>query len=107
LESLGSSGSLRGFSIECWAWPVPTTGELLVVVEWPAFGIPQSSAAIDSSPIAEGARRAQPVWPEDAGKPSHLTRGGMRAQPEGLLGISVDVQVKSGRIATDPSCDFP
>ena len=54
-----------------------------------------------------GARRAQPVWPEDAGKPSHLTRGWMRAQPEGLLGISGDVQVKSGRIATDPSCDFP
>jgi hypothetical protein len=74
LEVSGGGGSESEFQTDCWAWPVPTAGELLVVVEWPAFGIGETRTAIDASLIADAAGRARPVWPEDAGKPSHLTR---------------------------------
>jgi len=92
LESLASNADLQGCSTEYWAWPLPTHGELVVVVEWPAFGIPQSSTAVDFSLLTEAARRARPVWPEDAGKPSHLPRGGVCPPQGGPTGIVADVQ---------------
>lgn len=74
LEINGGGGSQNEFRADCWAWPVPGPGDLQVVVAWPAYGIAETRTTLDGAAIAEAAARARPVWPEDAGKPSHLTR---------------------------------
>lgn len=73
LEPKGGGGSDREHSQVVWAWPLPGTGDLRVVVEWPAFGIDETTVPIDGGMLGEAARRARPVWPEDADKASHLS----------------------------------
>lgn len=65
------------------AWPLPTEGEVRIVVEWPERGIPETSAAVDAAVLAEAAAQARPIWPEDAGKPTFLSpQAVMRAWKE-------------------------
>lgn len=71
LESQSGGGSDREYSQEYWAWPLPGSGPLGLVVEWPAFGIGETTASIDCSLLIAAAERAQPVWPEDGGRDSH------------------------------------
>jgi hypothetical protein len=75
LDEQGGGGSDREYSQQYWAWPVPTSGELLMVVEWPAFGIPETAAGLDAAVLVEAAGRSHPVWDEDATRPSHMSRG--------------------------------
>jgi hypothetical protein len=77
LEEGSGGGSDRHYSWEYWAWPLPTDGELQFVCEWPAYGIPESFAPVDATVFVEAATRAFPVWPDDAGRASHLTRSAM------------------------------
>ena len=77
LDEHGGGGSDWSYSHEFWAWPVPEAGPLRVVVEWPAFGIAETSTEIDGRLIADAAARARPVWPEDAGRASHFARVGV------------------------------
>lgn len=74
LESHSGSGSDREYSQEYWAWPLPGAGPLEMVAEWPAFGIDESKASVDGALLVAAAGRAQPVWPEDAGRLSHVSR---------------------------------
>ena len=74
LEEHGGGGSTEEYSHEFWAWPLPDGGPLRIVVEWPAFGIPETAVAVDADLIAKGAARARSVWPEDADGRSHLSR---------------------------------
>lgn len=75
LESQSGGGSDREYSQEYWAWPLPGTGPLQFVTEWPAFGIDETTVWIDGSLLADAATRARPVWSEDADKASHHSRG--------------------------------
>ena len=84
LESQSGGGSDREYSQEYWAWPLPGSGPLGLVVEWPAFDIGETTTSIDGSLLIAAAERAQPVWLEDAGRDSHVSRGAvMRAAQEG------------------------
>lgn len=84
LESHSGGGSDREYSQEYWAWPLPGSGPLALVVEWPAFDIGETTTSIDGSLLINAAERSQPVWPEDAGRDSHVSRGAvMRAAQEG------------------------
>ena len=74
LDEHGGSGSDREYSLEYWAWPLPGPGELRFVAEWPAFGIPETAKAVDAELLITAAASARPVWPQDAGRASHLSR---------------------------------
>ena len=50
---------------EHWVWPLPPTGPLAFVCEWPARGIPESRAEIDAGVILEAAGRAVTLWPDE------------------------------------------
>jgi len=77
LESGSSGGGGREYSWEYWAWPLPVEGELRFICEWPGFKIPETAAAVAGGALIDAARRAFPVWPDDADRASHMTRGGM------------------------------
>jgi len=74
LDEQGGGGSDSAYTQHYWCWPLPTEGELRVIVEWPAFGIPETSTTIDATLLAEAATRARPVWEDDADVPAHLSR---------------------------------
>jgi hypothetical protein len=75
LESRSGRGSADEYSQEYWAWPLPGPGPLSLVVEWPAFDIVETATSMDGSLLIEAAARAKPVWHEDAGRDSHVSRG--------------------------------
>jgi len=75
LQTHSGGGSDREYSQHYWAWPLPTAGPLRFVVEWPSFGIEETTVSIAGDLLVEAAGRARPVWPEDAGKDSHVPRG--------------------------------
>jgi hypothetical protein len=74
LDSCSGGGSDREYSQQYWAWPLPATGPLRFVVEWPAFGIDETTVTIGGELLVEAATRAQPIWSEDAGMTSHVSR---------------------------------
>lgn len=83
LEFDGGGGSDSERSQDYWAWPLPGPGQLRIVIEWPAFGIDETTGSIDGELLVEASKRARPVWPEDTSKPSHLSRRAiMRATRE-------------------------
>jgi len=83
LEPRGGGGSDRRYEQQYWLWPIPATGELSFVVEWPAYNIPETVKTIDAQLLLEAAERAHSVWPEDADRPSHLNHGAvMRAMKD-------------------------
>jgi hypothetical protein len=65
LMHAGGGGGANGDSVhDYWLWPLPPPGKLVVVCEWPAFGIPETSAEIEAELILEAADRARAMWPE-------------------------------------------
>ena len=74
LEERGGGGSELHYRHDYWAWPLPVGGPLRCVVEWPEFGIAETSAEIDGALITDAAARARPVWPDDAGRAAHIAR---------------------------------
>lgn len=46
-----------------WLWPLPPLPTLRVGVEWAARGIPETVTTLDSAPLLDASRSAQPVWP--------------------------------------------
>lgn len=68
-HSLTRSGGVGGggedtyrFDDGMWLWPLPPEGPLEVVVQWPAFDIPESHVVLDSAPLLALAAQARPVW---------------------------------------------
>jgi len=76
LECEGSSGSPADMGMEVYLWPLPPPGPVVVVTEWPTFGIPETRVDLDAEAIADAAQRARPVFAADARLPSHETRLG-------------------------------
>ena len=50
-----------------WAWPLPPSGPLELVCEWPMFGFAETRVGIDAQLILDAARRSVQLWPEDGG----------------------------------------
>jgi hypothetical protein len=63
---MGGGGPHSMFS-RWWAWPLPPSGPLEFVCEWPDFGIPETRAGIDAQLILDAAGRSIQLWPEDEG----------------------------------------
>jgi hypothetical protein len=66
IASLHSGGSRQDTVHRYWLHPLPPEGPLTFVASWPGWGVPETSAEIDSTLISEASRRAVRLWP-DAG----------------------------------------
>ena len=62
-----SGGGPRSHFSRWWVWPLPPTGPLEFVCEWPTFGIAETRAGIDAQLILDAAHRSVRLWPEDEG----------------------------------------
>jgi hypothetical protein len=67
LRTHGGSSSSGQADQRFSAWPVPATGDLVLVCEWPAYGIAESRLVIDGDELRAAGARAQPVWPGEPG----------------------------------------
>lgn len=45
-----------------WVWPLPPRGSIEFVCEWPAAGIPLTTAELDAAAIIDAASRAQAIF---------------------------------------------
>jgi hypothetical protein len=59
----GGSGSEGEVDQEFWIWPLPETGDLTLVCDWPAYDIAESHFVIDGDRLRQAAVRSPPVWP--------------------------------------------
>ncbi|MEV6852104.1 hypothetical protein [Actinoplanes sp. NPDC051411] len=63
LRQGGGGGSDRTVDHTFWVSPLPPDGPVTFVMAWPAFGVTESRAVIDSAPIRAAAGRAVALWP--------------------------------------------
>lgn len=62
LQGGGGGGGPRDSDRNYWLWPLPPVGRLLVVCQWLARDIAQSTQEISGSAISDAAARARPLW---------------------------------------------
>lgn len=65
---LQPSGGSAGGSVAqttFWVWPLPPSGPLTFVCEWPKYGIPLTRHPVNADLIREAAQRAIELWPEN------------------------------------------
>ncbi len=67
MEARGGSGSGTEADQDYWVWPVPRGGDLVLVCEWPAYGIAESRLTVGGDQLRAAAARARLIWPDDAG----------------------------------------
>ena len=63
LVQQGGGGDDRSVDQSYWVSPLPPEGPVTVVLAWPAFGMPESRAVLDSAAIRAAAERSQLLWP--------------------------------------------
>lgn len=49
-----------------WAWPLPPSGPLEFICQWPTLGITETRVSIDAQLILDAARQSVQVWPTGA-----------------------------------------
>ncbi len=69
LHPRGGGGGGRAYRQSFWCAPLPPSGSMAFVCEWPDFAIPETSVDVDATAIIEAASRAVPLWPEDVDLP--------------------------------------
>lgn len=63
LQSVGSGHGGPGRQrAGYWLWPMPGSGALSFVCEWPALGIPLTRHAVDTEPIRAAAEKSVALW---------------------------------------------
>jgi hypothetical protein len=45
-----------------WVWPLPPSGSIRFVCEWPALEIPEAAVEIDADVIRGASERAKAIW---------------------------------------------
>lgn len=50
-----------------WAWPLPPSGPLEFVCQWPSMGISEARVSVDADLILAAAGHSIQVWPESPG----------------------------------------
>lgn len=63
LHSLGGSSTSHRQHSRWWAWPLPPSGPLEFICQWPTFGIGETRVGIDAQLILDAARRSIQLWP--------------------------------------------
>ncbi len=65
----GGSGGERTWDVEYWLWPLPPSGPLTVVCEWPSEGIELTRVEIDVAPLLDAASRSEALWEDGEASP--------------------------------------
>jgi hypothetical protein len=65
LAPSGGGGGFRRYDSDFWVWPLPPTGPVTIVCEWPAYGIAETSVDLDSGAIVVASARSVQLWPEE------------------------------------------
>ncbi len=60
----GGSGGGETYTMHdgLWLHPLPPDGPLELVVQWPAFGVPESRVILDGGAVSALAASARPLW---------------------------------------------
>lgn len=61
----GGGGRPGYWHQDYWIWPLPPDGPMLLVCEWPRYGIPVTAHRLDARVIGEAAQRAHVLWEDD------------------------------------------
>jgi hypothetical protein len=61
----GGGGGRRQFEGTYYVWPLPPSGTLSVVCEWPAYGIDESRIEVDAQTLIDASARSIQLWPDD------------------------------------------
>jgi hypothetical protein len=65
LAARGGSGGQRRWSQSYWLWPLPPEGPLTFAFAWPAKGIAETTADVDTAPLRAAGTRSVELWPDD------------------------------------------
>ena len=65
LRPTGGGGSSHFNQLRWWAWPLPPSGSLEFICQWPTLGISETRVGIDAELILSAARHSVQIWPED------------------------------------------
>ena len=66
LRQHGGGGTSHYNRSQWWAWPLPPSGPLEFICQWPTLGITETRVSIDAQLILDAARRSVQLWPADA-----------------------------------------
>jgi hypothetical protein len=64
LRRYGGGGSSHYNETRWWAWPLPPSGPLEFICQWPGMGISETRVSLEAGLILDAARRSVQVWPE-------------------------------------------
>lgn len=67
LSRRGGGGGGLSWSMGLWLWPLPPSGTIDFVCEWPSERIPETRVAVPTAPLLEAAAQAETLWPEGGG----------------------------------------
>jgi hypothetical protein len=73
---LGPDSSGGGGRFYQWSYylsPIPPEGDLLVVVEWPAYDIGETSVPLDGNGLRHARDQCRPLWDADRDRPDHFS----------------------------------
>ena len=65
LRPRGGGGTSHYQLSRWWAWPLPPSGHLEFICQWPAIGTGETRVGIDAQLILDAARRSVQLWPAD------------------------------------------
>ena len=65
LQPRGGGGTSHSQLHQWWVWPLPPTGPLEFICQWPVYGIGETRVGLDAQLILDAARRSIQLWPED------------------------------------------
>ena len=59
----GGGGSHGAFDMTYWIWPLPPSGPLTFVCEWPSEAIGEQRAELDAGTVLEASGLVESIWP--------------------------------------------
>jgi len=69
----GGDGTSHYQHSQWWAWPLPPSGPLQFICQWPTLGTSETRVRIDAQLILDAARQAVQLWPkEEVGASANL-----------------------------------
>ena len=65
LRPRGGGGTSHYQFSRWWAWPLPPSGPLEFICQWPTLRSGETRVGIDAQLIIDAARQSVQLWPED------------------------------------------
>jgi hypothetical protein len=63
LTQRGGGGGRRQYDLSYWLTPLPSSGDLAIVVAWPSRGLPESRTVVPFQALARAAANVIVLWP--------------------------------------------